>query len=168
MLSLKNQKLCSFYLANACKKGNSCPFSHEQPPPPRLVCKYYSSGSCKFGEQCRNVHEKPGIRVALGEQELPCVFWKVGKCSKGDQCKFLHEPLALPSNSNSWREQQTNRSSPPASGRKLGSRPIDVVAVISGKEKVRLVSLLSAYIVNHNTNVLYPGIQPTGSLPQSW
>jgi len=127
-------KPCSFYLTNSCKKGINCPFLHGQQPSPRSICHHYSRGSCLFGERCKNLHEQLPCEIK------PCVFWKAGKCSKGDQCKFLHEPLSMPSDSGSWRGQESNQNTP-SIGRKLA---VDRLAAVATCKEVRLMTYPSS------------------------
>eukprot|EP00440_Ansanella_granifera_P039241 gb/GFBE01042574.1/.p1 GENE.gb/GFBE01042574.1/~~gb/GFBE01042574.1/.p1 ORF type:complete len:385 (+),score=40.83 gb/GFBE01042574.1/:1-1155(+) len=79
--TLKCTKLCKFYFANRCKRGNDCSFAHseqelQQQPDllaTRLCAKFLWKGRCKDGVSCRFAHGHdelralpPGNQVARG------------------------------------------------------------------------------------------------------
>lgn len=113
------KSVCSFYLANSCRKGDSCTFSHGQQP--RVICKHHRLGTCTFGDGCRNSHDL--TEVGVTSTEIACTFWKRGICSKGDQCPFLHESVARPSNSTSWRESQWPTVDPAVNAQLMSESP---------------------------------------------
>ena len=62
---------CVFFLKRACKKGDDCPFLHDQ----SLFSRVQTARS----------QEK---------SKVPCIFYQKGKCFKGEDCPFSHEQAA--------------------------------------------------------------------------
>ena len=64
--------LCSFYMRNACTRGDQCRFSHSIPQNSpftqertyRTPCSFYLLGNCKNGVQCRFLHPKSVSQVS--------------------------------------------------------------------------------------------------------
>eukprot|EP00933_Yihiella_yeosuensis_P025670 TRINITY_DN19915_c0_g1_i4.p1 TRINITY_DN19915_c0_g1~~TRINITY_DN19915_c0_g1_i4.p1 ORF type:complete len:397 (-),score=65.51 TRINITY_DN19915_c0_g1_i4:120-1310(-) len=61
--TLKYTKMCHFYLAKGCKRGDRCKFAHDSRllmPRPNLlktgVCGHFARGRCSHGEACRYAH----------------------------------------------------------------------------------------------------------------
>lgn len=61
--------LCRFFMADGCRAGIDCPFSHDRSISNRgtIPCKYFSQGTCANGNNCRFSHE-PVRRVAAPVQ----------------------------------------------------------------------------------------------------
>ncbi|KAF8518051.1 hypothetical protein BU17DRAFT_49335 [Hysterangium stoloniferum] len=115
------KKPCTFYKANACTKGEKCPFSHVEQVISCNICKHFKVGTCMFGNRCRDIHTMPAeMKHCATPVRIACKFWQMGICNKGDQCNFLHEPLQRASTgesgSSSWRDNDSPIRSLPVCG----------------------------------------------------
>ncbi|XP_076447949.1 putative E3 ubiquitin-protein ligase makorin-1 [Babylonia areolata] len=63
--------LCRYFMHNACQKGSSCAFSHDQNTPPDLVCRFYLMGKCVYGDQCRYDHDMNRKNRAKENKDSP-------------------------------------------------------------------------------------------------
>lgn len=105
---------CRFYgpgTSNDCRRGDSCPFVHDNTPAPNSFCRFFGPGTsndCKRGDKCPFVHDATGVQRAassalgggglLGAAQAHgsrarCRFWGPGTpndCRRGDQCPFSH------------------------------------------------------------------------------
>ena len=71
--------LCSFYMRNACTRGDQCQFSHSIPQ------------NSPFTQQ----------RIS----RTPCSFYLLGNCKNGAQCRFLHPNSVNQVSSVNWRDR---------------------------------------------------------------
>ncbi|XP_022647796.1 probable E3 ubiquitin-protein ligase makorin-2 [Varroa jacobsoni] len=60
--------LCRYFLANACRDGNECRFSHDRATGiVDNVCRYFQKGECRYGKRCRDDHVR---RLSNGHREV--------------------------------------------------------------------------------------------------
>ncbi|KAF5316027.1 hypothetical protein D9619_006687 [Psilocybe cf. subviscida] len=64
MSNAANTQICTYYLKNACNRGNACTYKHQNPPlsikkvSSEQVCKYFLEGTCAYGSKCKRSHQK--------------------------------------------------------------------------------------------------------------
>eukprot|EP00929_Paragymnodinium_shiwhaense_P094625 TRINITY_DN5531_c0_g1_i2.p1 TRINITY_DN5531_c0_g1~~TRINITY_DN5531_c0_g1_i2.p1 ORF type:complete len:357 (-),score=51.06 TRINITY_DN5531_c0_g1_i2:227-1297(-) len=110
-LQMKKTKMCSFWEAGKCQRGDKCTFAHgrnELSDAPDLtktaICQKFKRGECRLrSEVCQFAHGEHEIRVidkVLVKTKI-CQAWIKSRCDQGDQCKFAHgksELKELPGN----------------------------------------------------------------------
>ncbi|KAK7060921.1 hypothetical protein VNI00_000654 [Paramarasmius palmivorus] len=114
-------QVCKYFLSDACRKGNACPFLHEDGAVVQRqsssmdVCLYFQKGACLFGDRCRNKHVMNSVPsgTTAPSRSIPCKFYPLGECLNGENCLYKHEGPALgsPSSSTSGSSTRSNDSS---------------------------------------------------------
>eukprot|EP01065_Artemidia_motanka_P004243 TRINITY_DN1202_c0_g1_i3.p1 TRINITY_DN1202_c0_g1~~TRINITY_DN1202_c0_g1_i3.p1 ORF type:complete len:280 (+),score=26.39 TRINITY_DN1202_c0_g1_i3:65-904(+) len=114
ILGGKGSNRCRFYgpgTTNDCRRGQSCPFQHDDSPGPDSFCRFFGPGTsndCKRGDKCPFVHDETGSQRAAASMQslmqlqapprpdvskIRCRYWGPGTsndCRRGDQCPFKH------------------------------------------------------------------------------
>ncbi|KAG7093584.1 hypothetical protein E1B28_007250 [Marasmius oreades] len=88
-----SKEICTFFLKNACNKGDRCLYRHDRASTGTTVpCPYFKLGTCKFGDSCLNRHEREGSLKDLdaSNTRAPCKYFTLGKCRHGDHCLYDH------------------------------------------------------------------------------
>lgn len=50
---------CRYFIHGACKRGESCLYSHNLVSQPDMTCRFFLRGNCSYGKTCRYDHFKP-------------------------------------------------------------------------------------------------------------
>jgi len=111
---------CKFYgpgTTNDCRRGDSCPFIHDDTPAVEQFCRFFGPGTandCRRGDQCPYIHDMTGqqrasamqagamaVASGLPPQKPPpstagkrCDYWGPGTnndCRRGAACPYVHD-----------------------------------------------------------------------------
>lgn len=81
--SKKHTVVCTHWLRNLWKKGESWEFLHTFDPSKMPICKYFQNGMCK-NENCQYLHRDPRIKA------INCPYYERGFWKNGRNCKNAH------------------------------------------------------------------------------